>query len=154
MTAGPWDPREAGPPRHGHFRASDADRERVIDTLKAAFVQGRLTRDELGRRAGQALASRTYAQLTAITADLPARRAAARPAPRTAPVYNPRRVDKGTVAWVVCMLLMPVTLGAAFLTYYVGFLVMFVLAFIGVTVTARLLSQCQPRHPAGTVRCP
>jgi hypothetical protein len=110
----------------------------VIDTLKAAFVQGRLTRDELGRRAGQALASRTYAQLTAITADLPARRAEARLATRTAPAYSPRRVDKGAVVWGVCMLLMPVTLGAAFLTYYVGFLIMFVLAFIGVTVTARL----------------
>ena len=28
----------------GRLRASDADREKVIDTLKAAFVQGRLTR--------------------------------------------------------------------------------------------------------------
>ena len=31
----------------GHLRASHADRERVIGTLKAAFVQGRLTKDEL-----------------------------------------------------------------------------------------------------------
>ncbi len=54
----------------GHFRASDADREQVIDALKDAFVQGRLTKDELGVRAGQALASRTYAELTVITADI------------------------------------------------------------------------------------
>jgi hypothetical protein len=53
----------AGPP---------ADRERVIDLLKAAFVQGRLTRDELGTRVGQALVSRTGAELAAVTADLPA----------------------------------------------------------------------------------
>jgi len=56
----------------GHFLASDADREQVIDTLKTAFVQGRLTKDELDARAGQAFASRTYAELATVTADIPA----------------------------------------------------------------------------------
>jgi hypothetical protein len=51
----------------------------VIETLKAAFVQGRLTEDELDARADQALASRTYGELAAVTADLPADLAAARP---------------------------------------------------------------------------
>jgi hypothetical protein len=63
----------------GHLRASHADRERVIGVLKAAFVQGRLDRDELDLRVSQALASRTYAELAAVTADLPAGLAAARP---------------------------------------------------------------------------
>ncbi len=40
--------------------------------LKAAFVQGRLAKDELDARAGQAFAARTYADLAALTADLPA----------------------------------------------------------------------------------
>jgi hypothetical protein len=40
--------------------------------LKAAYAQGRLTKDELEARAGQAFASRTYAELSALTADLPA----------------------------------------------------------------------------------
>ena len=53
-------------------RASSADRERVIELLKAAFVQDRLTRDEFDARVGQALASRTHAELAAVTADLPA----------------------------------------------------------------------------------
>jgi hypothetical protein len=44
----------------------------VIGTLKAAFVQGRLVRDEFDLRVGQALAPRTYAELAALTADLPA----------------------------------------------------------------------------------
>ena len=39
----------------GRLRASDADREQVVDTLKAAFVQGRLTQNELDARVGQAL---------------------------------------------------------------------------------------------------
>jgi Domain of unknown function (DUF1707) len=53
------------------LRASRADRERVIDLLKAAFVQDRLTRDEFDVRVGQALASHTYAELAAVTVDLP-----------------------------------------------------------------------------------
>ena len=57
---------------HGDLRASDADRDRVIGTLKAAFVQGRLTEDELGARAGQVYASRTYAELAAVTAEVTA----------------------------------------------------------------------------------
>ena len=56
------------------LRASDADREQAIDTLKAAFVHGRLTNGELGLRVGQALVSRTYADLAVLTADIPAGR--------------------------------------------------------------------------------
>jgi hypothetical protein len=44
----------------------------VIAALKAAFVQGRLTKDELDGRVGQTFAARTYADLAALTADLPA----------------------------------------------------------------------------------
>jgi hypothetical protein len=54
------------------LRASDSDRERVLDMLKAAFVQGRLTKDEFELRVGQTLGSRTWGDLTALTADIPA----------------------------------------------------------------------------------
>jgi uncharacterized protein DUF1707 len=53
------------------MRASHADREQVIDMLKTAFVQGRLAKDEFDPRVGQVLASRTYADLNAVTADIP-----------------------------------------------------------------------------------
>jgi hypothetical protein len=56
---------------HGDLRASHDDREQVIGTLKTAFVQGRLTEEELGVRASQVYAARTYAELAGITADLP-----------------------------------------------------------------------------------
>ena len=56
--AGPEDPAAAGRDR---LRAGHADRERVIGTLKDAFVHGRLSRDELDARAGRALSARTYA---------------------------------------------------------------------------------------------
>ena len=55
----------------GRWRASDADREQVIGTLKAAFVQGMLAKDEFDQRVGQAFAARTHADLAALTADLP-----------------------------------------------------------------------------------
>ena len=63
----------------GQLRASHADREQVIDTLKAAFVQGMLAKDEFDLRVGQAFASRTYAELAAVTAGLPAEPTAAQP---------------------------------------------------------------------------
>jgi len=56
----------------GHLRASHADRDQVVGTLKVAFVQGRLTKDEFDLRVGQAFAARTYADLAALTADIPA----------------------------------------------------------------------------------
>ena len=70
--AGPGDEIAAGEAGRGHLRASHADREQVIGTLKAAFVQGMLTKDELDARVGQTLAARTYAELAALTADIPA----------------------------------------------------------------------------------
>ncbi len=63
----------------GLMRASDADREQVIGTLKLAFVQGRLTKDELDLRVGEAFSARTYAELAVVTADIPAGQTAAQP---------------------------------------------------------------------------
>jgi DUF1707 SHOCT-like domain len=56
----------------GGLRASQADREQVIEVLKVAFVQGRLDKGEFDARLTQAFISRTYAELTAVTADIPA----------------------------------------------------------------------------------
>jgi len=67
--AGPGDGRAAR--SRGHLRASLADREQVIGVIKAAFAQGRLAKDEYDQRVGLALAPRTYAELAALTADLP-----------------------------------------------------------------------------------
>jgi hypothetical protein len=77
-------------PGHGRLRASHADSEQVVDVLKAAFVQGRLTQGELDGRVGQALAARTYAELAALTADLPAEPDRA-PAPADVPAPAPAR---------------------------------------------------------------
>jgi hypothetical protein len=52
-------------------RASDADRERAIDVLKAAFAEGRLSREEHDERVRRAYLSRTYGELAGLSADLP-----------------------------------------------------------------------------------
>jgi Domain of unknown function (DUF1707) len=74
----------------GRLRTSHADREQAIDALKAAFVQGRLTKDEFDLRVGRVLASRTYADLGALTADIPDGVTGAQPSPGRAP--EPGRV--------------------------------------------------------------
>jgi hypothetical protein len=69
--AGPEDDMAAGAAGPGFMRASDSDREQVIEALKDAFVRGRLTKDELDAQAGRALAARTCAELTALTTRIP-----------------------------------------------------------------------------------
>lgn len=96
MSAGREDEIAAAGASGGHLRASHADREHVIGMLKAAFVQGRLAKDELDARAGQAFAARTYADLTALTADLPSGLADAVPTGRTA--RAPTRPPMGNAA--------------------------------------------------------
>jgi hypothetical protein len=95
--AEPSDEMAADAGGRGRLRASHADREQVIGTLKAAFVAGMLTKDELDQRVGQTLASRTRAELVVLTADLSAGLAAAQPsepvrAPAGPPVVRPGRV--------------------------------------------------------------
>jgi hypothetical protein len=66
--------------------ASTADRERTVGVLRAGFAEGRLTQDELDERVARAYASRTYGDLWALTADLPA---GAFPYPYALPFYGP-----------------------------------------------------------------
>jgi len=104
----------AGAGNGGHLRASHADRERVIGILKAAFVQGRLDKEEFDLRVSRAFASRTYAELAAVTADMPAGLGPAQPpAPVRAqgekPILRPGPVMMGATAiwasvWGVALL--------------------------------------------------
>jgi Domain of unknown function (DUF1707) len=96
---GPGDEMAAGAGGHGHMRVSHADREQVIDALKVAFVQGRLTKDELDARAGQAFVARSYAELAVVTADIPAGPDLARPPiPARA---QPDRPESRSAKWAV-----------------------------------------------------
>ena len=81
----------------GGLRTSSADRERVIELLKVAFAQGRLAKDDFDVRVGRVLASRTYAELDAVTAGIPAGVAAV-PPPRTR-ALKPAHSTVKVVAW-------------------------------------------------------
>jgi hypothetical protein len=86
----------------GRLRAGHADREQVIRALKSAFVDGRLTKAEFAERTGRTLTARTYADLAALTADLPAElvtAAAAAAAVPAAPTQGIRR----PMAWAVAI---------------------------------------------------
>ncbi len=64
------EPAEPGP--SPEMRASDADRDQVINVLRAALGEGRLTADEFEERMQAVLSARTFSELAAFTADLPA----------------------------------------------------------------------------------
>ncbi len=53
------------------LRASDADRDRVMERLRRAAAEGRLRTEELEQRVEAALSARTYGQLDALLSDLP-----------------------------------------------------------------------------------
>ena len=129
----------------GDLRASHADRDRVIDTLKAAFIQGRLTKDELDLRVGQTLASRTYAELAAVTDDLPAGLVSVGPPRRAVRAQAKQPMSNAAKAgiWVIIAVGVPMVLsflsggGVLFLLltafYFMG------LAFLGAEIVASRL---------------
>jgi hypothetical protein len=142
VAIGPWDSHAAA--ASGHIRASDADRDRAVDALKAAYVYGLLTTEELAARTGQALAARTYADLTAVTAVLAERRPApASPSPVTHPPAR-KRISRKAVALGTSAVVLPPALVAAFLTFYGGFIILFLVTFIGAVVTAVPITPHRP----------
>ena len=115
VTAGPGDQGAADAAARGYLRASHADREHVIDVLKAAFVQGMLAKHELDARVGQTFASRTHGELAALTADLPAGLIAAPAAGKPARARTRPPLGK-VVAGAVLIVPPPAMVAAAFLT--------------------------------------
>ena len=57
--------------RRPALRASDSDRERIVDRLRHAAAEGRLHADELEERVGAAFSARTYGELDRLVRDLP-----------------------------------------------------------------------------------
>jgi Domain of unknown function (DUF4190)/Domain of unknown function (DUF1707) len=94
---------------HARMRACDADRERTADLLRSAFVEGRLSQDELDERLGQVYTARTYADLATQTSDLPLQR----PLPVVPPpqTFAPPSTNGLAVGSFVCGLLQLFTFG-------------------------------------------
>jgi hypothetical protein len=120
----------------GHLRAARADRERVIEVLKTAFVQERLDQDEFGARVGKALTARTYAELAALTADLPVGPAAASP-PAAAP-RAPAQIMAKSACWSAICLLVAVIMATAGMWYVVSPLTVLAVGILGHGITEAL----------------
>ena len=106
MSADFWPTGEpSGPGWSPEMRASDADRDRVMDVLRVAAGEGRLTPDELDERLEAALSSRTLGELATLTADLMA--APGMPGAAMAQAEDVYRIDqrggsvRRTGRWVV-----------------------------------------------------
>ena len=119
----------------GRFRASHADREHVLDVLKTAFVQGLLTKDEFDMRVSQTFASRTYAELAALIADIPAGLIGAQPLRKPARAETPHPENK-VVNSCACATLAVLALGGAVLTGHFGLFFVLVAAILGVLFVA------------------
>lgn len=110
--AGPGEEMAASVAGRRPMRASDADREQVIEALKDAFVHSRMTKDELDARAGRALAARTCAELAALTADIPPVPAASGPIRPLAPP-RPRPLASAVARSGSCLALAAVAVCAS-----------------------------------------
>ncbi len=75
-------------PPADQLRASHEDRDRVIEMLRVAAGDGRLTAEELDERVEVAFSARTYGELAALTSDLPAGRQAITPLHSSQPVAS------------------------------------------------------------------
>jgi len=137
----PGDQAAAG---RGRLRASHADRDRAIDTLKAAFVQGRLTKDEFDQRVSQTLAARTLAELATLTADIPAGLAAPPPPRASGRDLNQLRDSKAAAAAVgatmTAGLLMIAAIGNGSNNPFTGLVAVALLSPVWVVVLAGLLA--------------
>jgi len=145
----PHDPGGVWAAGGGHLRASDADRERVIDALKDAFAQGRLSRSELVSRAGRALAARTYAELAGASAGLRAGPAVTAPPCPPAATAPARRLSWKVIAWVLCAVIALPGLGFAFFaTYYGSLYIMLLLWCVAAAASGAPCPSADRRHSA------
>ena len=89
------------------IRVADRDRDRTVDRLRHAAAEGRLEPDELEQRVEAALGSRTEAELTKLTSDLPSEKRARRRQRRLAEFHRHRLVFAAVatgmvVLWALC----------------------------------------------------
>jgi hypothetical protein len=134
------------------------DREHELDALKAAFTDGRLTKDEFDKRMAETLAA--YASLESVTADIP---------PAAAPVVRPaaeRRdpaslIKRGTamgtgasVAMAVTALLIKVgivaaVIGGAAVAVFMSVLLAGILTLLSWALDRAAAARATPGGPAG-----
>ncbi len=159
MITGPGDEKAAAA-GHGRRRVSRADRDQAVDVLEAAFVQGRLTKDEFDARIGLTFTARTCTELAAVTADIPARLAGAQPPGRPS-----RPQTSNAVRWGAAGFITPAVVAASFVVAsvrgageyeVVGFVIAFAYFMFWLSIGTNMLWEwhCMSVPTAGMcVRC-
>jgi Domain of unknown function (DUF1707) len=132
-------------------RASDADRDEVVELLRRAAGEGRIGHDELDERVARALQARTYRELNATVDDIPRQRAGAG-----------ARVRAGAGTWALTavrrepwLLVFAVPVLAVALALAVTALVMFVVVTVAMlTFGRRSMPPARRRHQVRVARGP
>jgi DUF1707 SHOCT-like domain/Domain of unknown function (DUF4190) len=87
----------------GKIRASDADRDQVVELLNLAYSEGRLSKDEYDARLDSAMSARTFADLDRLVTDLPSARSSVVPPGTRATVVTPvAKVNALAIASLAC----------------------------------------------------
>lgn len=120
--AQPTPPTPPVSPAGDELRCTDADRDRVIDLLKASYADGRLDQAEFDLRFDLTMKAKTYAALEPITRDL-----VAQPTPPPAATKAARDLlppptteERLLAALAQATTWVPVVVGPAILYYTVG----------------------------------
>lgn len=119
----PWQQGPVQPWQHG-MRAAQADRDRTVDVLRAAYGEGRLDAEEHERRTQYALEAKTYGELSQLIADLPTGPFSGPMAgppvmgpmqavPDTFRPAQPARTNSMAVGALICGLVQPFCFGAS-----------------------------------------
>ena len=138
------------------MRASDADREQVAEFLRHAAGEGRLLVDELEDRLGAALSAKTYAELDAITADLPTSynslpvdrpSAASAGSSDLAPVADrASHMPEGVIPWLFPLTLAVTVMLSAISPIGAG-VALVVVCFVGLPAVRKLYLKDHPPEP-------
>jgi len=140
-----------------NIRVSDADRERVAERLREHYAAGRLSADELDERLSAALTAKTFGDLRKVMTDLPepgtigpegwSPQGAPLPQPRPAqPVYGYRRGPRLMPIVLVALAAVLLLHGAIGFFFINFFLIMFVLAMVGLVTGAARFRRDVRRH--------
>lgn len=136
--------------RNGNLRASDADRDAVVERLRRAAVEGRIDHAELDDRVRRALVARTYRELEATVADLPG---PSRGAVRARRWPALARASAGVVRAHPALLVVAVPLVAATITIMMTFVMLWALVALAVLMAGRRPPRPpQPPHWPGQRR--
>ncbi|MFG1792255.1 DUF1707 domain-containing protein [Nocardia sp. NPDC049149] len=133
-----------------NLRASDADREKIVEQLRHAMNEGRLSLHEYDERLQHAYAAKTYGELTPVVADLPQR--------RTGPTKISKRIPQWVVImwipWVfvnmLCLLIWAATGAGYFWPFWVEVpwgMALLIPTAIGITVSGNSSSPHNPPTP-------